>query len=76
MDERTIDFSLISTTRTARNPGKTARVRGLKGEKDKKNASSSKSRRRDSSKDKTLSQIVPSKKVNHQVEAMRAKTKL
>lgn len=54
MDERTIDFSLISTTRTARNPGKTARVRGLKGEKDKKNASSSKSRRRDSSKDKNF----------------------
>ncbi|MCF1958404.1 S1 RNA-binding domain-containing protein, partial [Escherichia coli] len=54
MDERTIDFSLISTTRTARNPGKTARVRGLKGEKDKKNASSSKSRRRDASKDKNF----------------------
>ncbi len=54
MDERTIDFSLISTTRKARNPGKTARVRALKGGKDKKNASSSKSRRRDASKDKNF----------------------
>lgn len=33
MDERTIDFALISTTRRARNEGKTARTRAKAGEK-------------------------------------------
>ncbi len=54
MDERTIDFSLISTTRKARNPGENSTCSCVKRGKDKKNASSSKSRRRDASKDKKL----------------------
>ena len=33
MDERTIDFALISTTRRARNEGKTARTRAKAGRK-------------------------------------------
>ncbi|EPB0122045.1 ribonuclease R [Providencia stuartii] len=51
MDERTIDFALISTTRKAKNPGKTARD---KMKKEVKNATKSARGKRDVSRDKNF----------------------
>lgn len=74
MDERTIDFSLISTTRKARNPGKTARVRALKGEKTRKMRAVVSLVVVMPAKTKTLNLIVPLEKVN-QVKKNRVKIK-